>query len=632
MSCGRTLFISVLWLIFELHKSHEDSQTVQYEVLIRNTPLEKNKGFSHDFEMVSKYGHRFTCRIPLENESVPNSLPLLNNSYVHSLLSPLNRSECLLFEKDWWTYELCYRKSIIQFHSERGERQSETILGYFESEMVWNETMQFTNQSTKYHSHSYTNGSICDLTAVPRVAEVRFTCGSGSSPEIVSVDELESCKYLFVVEVPSLCSHPAFVISKPPKIEEVLCGAVPDGMTSSLSDEDKTAETKEQIKLASKDPVSHEAGPSNRRRRTCTLAKVYANIRARRQKQLLRRAVQVANQFREQLFPNFISQLPTSTSTLGGFIWRLYFQSIVRSGAVVSHRSYASYLEAYEMQMLERQLGQLFFTLMEKLDELLLRVLPLLQIPSDSFMYVSLAGDKLTGALEMRVNESRGLLVHSHYRVENLLTAMTSFQDLYEALLKPGLTKLPLQMWRFSMLFRSPVSFEKPLQRDGRCPVESELLRLLILNFRRLLRIFRRISLNLHEVEQLRSAEVELESTFRGLLDRGNFKVLLVRSAMQDKKPQDSQTTPDAESETIDKLKPVQKSKNPVVQLLKKVLQKVAPHIAGSMEVYETQNMIDGYSTFYITANEAKSKEERRIAELEKAYHFGRKEEKEHTD
>ncbi|THD20732.1 hypothetical protein D915_008651 [Fasciola hepatica] len=182
------------------------------------------------------------------------------------------------------------------------------------------------------------------------------------------------------------------------------------------------------------------------------------------------------------------------------------------------------------------------------------------------------------------------------------------------------------------MLFRSPVSFEKPLQRDGRCPVESELLRLLILNFRRLLRIFRRISLNLHEVEQLRAAEVELESTFRGLLDRGNLKVLLVRSAMQDKKPRDSQTTPDAESETIDKLKPEQKSKNPVVQLLKKVLQKVAPHIASSMEVYETQNMIDGYSTFYITANEAKSKEERRIAELEKAYHFGRKEEKEHTN
>ncbi|THD19725.1 hypothetical protein D915_009580 [Fasciola hepatica] len=393
MPCGRTLFISVLWLIFELHKSHEDSQTVQYEVVIRNTPLKENKGFSHDFEMVSKYGHRFTCRIPLENETVSNSLPLLNNSYVHNLLSLLNRSECLLF----------------------------------------------TNQSTKYHSHSYTNGSICDLTAVPRVAEVRFTCGSGSSPEIVSVDELESCKYLFVVEVPSLCSHPAFVMSKSPKIEEVLCGAVPDGMTSSLSDEDKTAGTKEQIKLASKDPVSREAGPANRRRRTCTLAKVYANIRARRQKQLLRRAVQVANQFREQLFPNFISQLPTSTSTLGGFIWRLYFQSIVRSGATVSHRSYASYLEAYEMQMLERQLGQLFFTLMEKLDELLLRVLPLLQIPSDSFMYVSLAGDKLTGALEMKVNESRGLLVHSHYRVENLLTAMTSFQDLYEALLKPGL-------------------------------------------------------------------------------------------------------------------------------------------------------------------------------------------------
>lgn len=91
------------------------------------------------------------------------------------------------------------------------------------------------NQNATYHRHLYTNGSICDLTAKPRTAEARFTCGRRSSPEIVSVDELESCTYLLIIEVPSLCSHPTFVVSKSRKIEEVLCGAVPDS-TAVLSD------------------------------------------------------------------------------------------------------------------------------------------------------------------------------------------------------------------------------------------------------------------------------------------------------------------------------------------------------------------------------------------------------------
>uniref|UniRef100_A0A183BFL2 Endoplasmic reticulum lectin 1 n=1 Tax=Echinostoma caproni TaxID=27848 RepID=A0A183BFL2_9TREM len=188
--------------------------------------------------------------------------------------------------KDWWTYELCYGKKISQFHEEREERLSETVLGYYESETIWNETVDFVSMIFQF----YTNGSVCDLTSKPRSSEVRYTCGNEHSPEIISVNELESCIYLLTVEVPSLCAHPAFVVTVPPKVEEILCGVVPDGETQSHSgevftmsqqctfiSENKTVPDKgKPISSTSKESVPNKTDVPERIKRIYTLQNLYS--------------------------------------------------------------------------------------------------------------------------------------------------------------------------------------------------------------------------------------------------------------------------------------------------------------------------------------------------------------------
>ncbi|BHF61453.1 Protein OS-9 [Sparganum proliferum] len=95
----------------------------------------------------------------------------------------------------WWTYEVCFGRSVSQVHEDNGHIVANTSLGLFSSDYDWDRAvMQF-----------YRNGDSCDLTGAPRSTELRLICSENPVTTILDVVEPETCSYLLRVGVPELC-------------------------------------------------------------------------------------------------------------------------------------------------------------------------------------------------------------------------------------------------------------------------------------------------------------------------------------------------------------------------------------------------------------------------------------------
>lgn len=93
--------------------------TVQYNVEILDTPIsdqqtEEDSQSSPRMTMVNKEGQKYSCSLPAIPETVTNDHKLEEESAVDiaSLLSPLEDGPCMFKTKDWWTYEVCYKRSV----------------------------------------------------------------------------------------------------------------------------------------------------------------------------------------------------------------------------------------------------------------------------------------------------------------------------------------------------------------------------------------------------------------------------------------------------------------------------------------------------------------------------------------
>ncbi|CAH8522399.1 unnamed protein product [Schistosoma turkestanicum] len=167
----------------------------------------------------SKSGQKFSCSWDTDGYVSPENATLqLSSRVVHSLLTMFNAFDCLTMKGGWWTYEFCFRKHVIQYHDESRET-SETLLGLFESEFNWDNS----SEKPKYHSQFYSNGSICDLTNMPRKTEVQFVCENSQTFHIISVEEPESCSYLLKISTPSLCGNSHFAARFSIKPHDITC-------------------------------------------------------------------------------------------------------------------------------------------------------------------------------------------------------------------------------------------------------------------------------------------------------------------------------------------------------------------------------------------------------------------------
>lgn len=181
--------------------------------------------------MTTKFGQEYQCSLPensyltehAESDETEQEAP-----NVLKLLEPLRSLPCLTKTRNWWTYEICYGKSIKQFHVENGKPEGAIIfLGLYESDFDWNnetnlEQFNKTGQQ-KYHSQIYSHGSNCDITGVPRKAEVRYYCDEESTDYIDSVEEPETCSYVFTVHTSRVCTFPPLKRISPTKPHTISC-------------------------------------------------------------------------------------------------------------------------------------------------------------------------------------------------------------------------------------------------------------------------------------------------------------------------------------------------------------------------------------------------------------------------
>ncbi|VDP26774.1 unnamed protein product [Schistosoma mattheei] len=193
-------------------------ESTKYNLLIKERAV-LDKLDDAGVNVFSKSGQKFSCSWGTDSGIKPdNATSQLSSSVVHSLLSMFSAFDCLRVKKGWWTYEFCFRKYVAQYHDESKET-SKTFLGLFESEFDWDNS----SEKPKYHSQFYSNGSICDLTNMPRITEVQFVCADSRTFHILSVEEPESCVYLLKISTPSLCGNSHFASQFSTKPHDITC-------------------------------------------------------------------------------------------------------------------------------------------------------------------------------------------------------------------------------------------------------------------------------------------------------------------------------------------------------------------------------------------------------------------------
>merc|ERR1719300_699522 len=170
--------------------------------------------------MVNDNGQKYDCALPLQLSSGKDEFINESDIEIEDLLSPLEKTPCLLYTKNWWTYEVCYKRSVKQFHWERkSSKENAILLGeYSMSENNLNDL------NATFVSHFFMNGSRCELFDKDRKAEIRFVCDEKATEfYIKDVTEHQSCEYRIVIPTNTLCRIPRMRTSafksKPSKIE-----------------------------------------------------------------------------------------------------------------------------------------------------------------------------------------------------------------------------------------------------------------------------------------------------------------------------------------------------------------------------------------------------------------------------
>ena len=131
---------------------------------------------------------------------------------------------CVYRVEEWWTYELCYKKSAQQYHAQNNKVVDRYHLGNYSapnSDMV--AAPLEDGEGIKYVHQKYLGGAPCSVTGSNRSVEVRFVCGRGAQTMLLlEVREPQSCAYVFIVSVPRLCKH-SFFKDRVPTVTPIVC-------------------------------------------------------------------------------------------------------------------------------------------------------------------------------------------------------------------------------------------------------------------------------------------------------------------------------------------------------------------------------------------------------------------------
>ncbi|VDP44665.1 unnamed protein product [Soboliphyme baturini] len=203
----------------------EEIETVAYDMSIGPEPIidQQPLDVETDFVISNRFGQKYLCSQP--NRSVIEGMKRwsvtddfdFSSFNISKHLDFLSSLPCLEKSYSYWTYRFCYKNEVVQYHVIDDDIINMISLGKYKNEFDWHNYSNpngssATRQRTLYHSQWYDLGSMCDLNNRFRETEVRFHCEEGiHGAYLYQVEELQSCRYTFVVHTSSLCHLKAFL-------------------------------------------------------------------------------------------------------------------------------------------------------------------------------------------------------------------------------------------------------------------------------------------------------------------------------------------------------------------------------------------------------------------------------------
>lgn len=117
-----------------------------------------------------------------------------------------DEDECVVTSSGWWSYQVCYKKEVRQFHEEQdGTRPSDWSMGIFVPEENTVDTPAMGSDVVQL----FAGGQHCDENGEQRRTKVVYTCCK-SKPAILAIDSVDEptlCSYIINVCVPELCEN-----------------------------------------------------------------------------------------------------------------------------------------------------------------------------------------------------------------------------------------------------------------------------------------------------------------------------------------------------------------------------------------------------------------------------------------
>ena len=194
--------------------------------------------------LVSSDGASHACVLPAtsfsrsegsveETARLPDQASIMGAA--DSLLESLG---CMLIHNGWWSYEICHRAGVSQFHMQGDRRpvlppRVKNTKGHYvpvnEDYFLLGSSIDPAHPASLLrgpdgslsYSLRYRAGDYCPLAEGMRSVEVRFSCG----PQLVGIiQEVLTCQYLITLSMPHMCSLEGFEQPQAtPDVSDILC-------------------------------------------------------------------------------------------------------------------------------------------------------------------------------------------------------------------------------------------------------------------------------------------------------------------------------------------------------------------------------------------------------------------------
>ncbi|GAO52645.1 hypothetical protein SAICODRAFT_131749 [Saitoella complicata NRRL Y-17804] len=220
------------------------------------------------YELMRLHGWPYLCSYPA---SVSNEVsqqrqeeqakgPATKEDVVKALelLKGLEKGCLYTGNGDWWTYAYCHGTHVKQFHAlppskdsiQQGfrtlplPREDESSPHFILGKMP--QVNKLTDDWIKDHVEilegdgvatstslrmKLGDGTLCDLTGLPRRLDVLFECAPGAKGDLITHHkEIATCTYEMVVLTPRLCSEKRFLPTEVPEAKTITCHRVVEAL------------------------------------------------------------------------------------------------------------------------------------------------------------------------------------------------------------------------------------------------------------------------------------------------------------------------------------------------------------------------------------------------------------------